>query len=189
VGPPGGGSLSLTEDGEPGAPPTFPPGPPVPLVEREDHVEEAHGMAGGVEVCPARVDPAAVGLLGGEEVVDGSPHRGGESVLGENAVATDQHQGAEGRYPDGALGSVRLGRPAAVGVLAGHQRAVLVTEVAQGLGVEEDAERVRHQLEVLWPRRQAPARALAYEEAVLVADQPIDARALRQRVTSAEARR
>ena len=66
------------------------------MCEGQDDVEEADRVAGRVEVRPARVDPAAVGLLRGEEIVDRTPDGGRESVLGQNAVATDQHEGREG---------------------------------------------------------------------------------------------
>src|SRR5437867_744107 len=68
---------------------TTPPGlldlrPPVALIEPEDHVEEAHRVAGRIEVRPARVDSAAVGLLHGEEVVDRTPDGGRDSVFGQD---------------------------------------------------------------------------------------------------------
>ena len=73
-------------------------------------------------------------------------------------------------------------------MLAGNERTVLVAEVAQGMRVQQHAERVRDQLQVLGPRDQAPARSLGHEESVLVRDQVVDAGELHQRVTSAQAR-
>src|SRR2546425_4997230 len=90
------GLLVLEDEAETTPPGVLDLGPPVALVEREDHVEEAHRVAGRVEVRPARIDPAAVGLLRGEEIVDRTPDGGRESVLGQNTVATDQHEGREG---------------------------------------------------------------------------------------------
>src|SRR5579884_762030 len=139
------GGLALEDERKAAAPGALDLRAAVALAEGEHDVEEAHGVARRVEVGPPRVDPAAVVLLGGKEVVDRPAHGGGE-------------------------------------------RAVLLAEVAEGPRVQQHAQRVRDQLEILRPRGEAPSGPLLDQEPVLLADRRLDPRRVHHRA-SAQARR
>src|SRR5207245_10763630 len=76
----------------------------------------------------------------------------------------------ECRHPRGALLIGGHLPPPSVRVLAVHQREVLGQVLWGGLHVEQHAERVRHQFEVLIALRQAPVRVLGHEVVVFAVD-------------------
>src|SRR5438445_903561 len=88
----------------------------------------------------------------------------------DGEMPAHHQQGAEGSHPRGThIIGVHL-LQASVRVLAVHQREVLGQVLWGGLHVEQHAERVRHQFQVLIALRQAPVRVLGHEVVVLVVD-------------------
>src|SRR4030095_5013835 len=66
------------------------------FVQSEGNVEETHRVAGGIEICPPRVNPMTVTFLGAEEVIDRSIHCRGNAFIPEQPGAANKHQTAEG---------------------------------------------------------------------------------------------
>ena len=119
---------------------------------------------------------SSVALLGVQKVVDRAPDRSGHALIGENPVATDEHQPTERRDPHRALGGRRLLSPATVGVLDVGKRAEVVTEVGNHPGMQQHAQRVGHELELLGSGSEAPAGLLADEVPELVPGDLLDLR-------------
>src|SRR5262249_2257200 len=95
--------LRVENEAQPGAPRALDVARPMARAERDDDVEEAHRMARGVEVGPARVFPAPVRPLRSKEVVACALDGTIETFAAEHVVAAQQHQAAECRQPRRAV--------------------------------------------------------------------------------------
>ena len=147
---------------------------PVDFAQGHDHIKKTDRMTGRIQVGPGRVNPPAVLVLGIEKVVDGLSDRLGQLNVPKRTVAANKHEAAERRHPNGTLGIGRERTPATVLILTGYERAIVVREIWSGSRVQEHAERVGNEFQILRTGGQTPVVPLAQEKRILVFNEGIN---------------
>src|SRR5262245_53235631 len=107
-----------------------------------NYIEEAHRMAGGIEICPAKIDPATIWLLGIEKIVDSSSHRTADSLVAQEAIPADEHESAKSRNPYRALPVGREGAPSPIFPLAIDKGQIISQEVRGGARMQQYTQRM-----------------------------------------------